>query len=236
MAATADSGGSALIAFARLPVPGKVKTRLAKGVGPEQAARFYKLCAERVLGEAAASGVGMMYVFFSVAEEKPGVDEWMAGIGLSPELRPQCASPDLGDRMREAFTEVFAAGAGRALIVGTDIPDLDRAVVARALSALDEHDLVIGPAEDGGYYLLGLKGVCPELFKGIEWSTDSVRSRTLEIARQHGLKAAPLDTLPTLRDMDLRSDLQAWHDGAAEGHPLRRTASEILAASVGSAA
>eukprot|EP01065_Artemidia_motanka_P030189 TRINITY_DN36203_c0_g1_i1.p1 TRINITY_DN36203_c0_g1~~TRINITY_DN36203_c0_g1_i1.p1 ORF type:complete len:258 (+),score=76.73 TRINITY_DN36203_c0_g1_i1:81-776(+) len=224
------AGGTALIAFARLPVPGKVKTRLAKGVGPEGAAQFYKLCAERVLSEAALGGVDVVYVFFSVAEEEAGVAEWMKGIGLTDvQLRAQCKSPNLGDRMRDAFAQVFEDGAAKAVIIGTDIPDIDRGVISKALAGLGTSELVIGPAADGGYYLLGMTQPHPELFSGVEWSTDSVLSSTLEIAAGLGLRVAERATLPVLRDMDHRSDLQEWHDGADGSHPLKGPAAKLLA-------
>jgi len=220
---------SAVIVFARLPVPGKVKTRLAKGIGAERAATFYKQCAEHVLRQASHSKATTQYVFFSVAEEEEGVRKWMQEAGLNDtKLRPQCKSPDLGDRMREALKIAFDEGAKRALIIGTDIPGLRTDIIDTALQALEKEQLVYGPAVDGGYYLVGMDKLRPEVFSGVEWSTETVLSRSLEIAKEHSIQAAPTSLLPTLPDMDLREDLQGWFDTAPEDHPLREIAATSL--------
>ena len=108
--------------------------------------------------------------------------------------------------MLKAFEESFAAGIQETLLVGTDCPGLTVAVLRRAFASLREHDVVIGPATDGGYYLIGASRPHPELFLGIEWSTDTVFEDTITACADHGLTVARLERL---RDVDTLEDLEA---------------------------
>jgi hypothetical protein len=103
------------------------------------------------------------------------------------------------------------------LVVGTDIPDMSPGVLQRAACALQRHDAVIGPAADGGYYLLGLRRVPGGLFEGVAWSTGAVCQQQVDNARRLGLDVAPLNTLPVLRDIDTVQDLGSWFSGLPDG-------------------
>lgn len=159
------SRDTAVVLFARLPVPGKAKTRLAKDVGPDAAADLYRRMAERAFAATASSSrAASRTLCFSEASEAEGIQRWVEAMGdTSLRLAPQCASPDLGERMRHALTRALERGGegggrcAKAIVVGTDVPDLSAAHVDAAAAALDDHDVVFGPAVDGGYYLLGVR-------------------------------------------------------------------------------
>jgi hypothetical protein len=108
--------------------------------------------------------------------------------------------------MAAAIRHHFHEGFGRVILIGSDCPGIDAQLVSRAFASLNEHDLAIGPAHDGGYYLIGLRGPAPRLFDDISWSTDVVLEQTLAQARRLGLHPA---ILPTLRDMDTATDARA---------------------------
>jgi rSAM/selenodomain-associated transferase 1 len=113
---------------------------------------------------------------------------------------------DLGVRMHAALGTVFTRGYRAAVLIGTDVPAISRPLLSQALILLDAHDVVLGPAVDGGYYLLGLKQVIPELFDNMPWSSDRVCRMTEERARTLRLKTA---LLPRHRDLDTVQDLVA---------------------------
>jgi rSAM/selenodomain-associated transferase 1 len=192
----------ALVVFVKAPRPGAVKTRLVPALGRDDAARLYRLLADHVL-EATTPGAGEYerLVFFDPPGALDEMRAWLPGLRLVPQ-----SGADLGERMSRALTHAIARGAGRAAVIGTDVPGLDRARVGQALDALDHADVTIGPSEDGGYYLLALARPCPDLFEGIEWSTPAVRALTLDRARSLGLR---VHELPPLRDLDTPADLRA---------------------------
>lgn len=196
-----------LLIFARYPELGRVKTRLAAGLGAERALTIYRqllghtetvvapLPVERTLWLAASPPVGAAPLWPGTAQR------------LQPEV------PDLGQRMSHAFDAAFAVGARRVVIIGTDCPGLSTALLRAAYHALHTTDVVLGPATDGGYYLLGLRGPQPALFQGISWSTDTVRRDTLATAHRQGLSVREL---PTLQDVDTAQDWQAWQAAGAD--------------------
>ena len=114
---------------------------------------------------------------------------------------------DLGARLIYAVEDAFKEGSDRIVIVGTDIPGIDNAILAQAFQALDKVDVVLGPAHDGGYYLIGMKRPIPQLFRNISWSTSEVLQQTLQAARGAGLV---VKLLRPLQDIDLPSDLDYW--------------------------
>jgi len=197
---------NSLIIFLRYPEPGRVKTRLARDIGNERAARVYKKMAEMVVENTAPRGVSYStIVFYSPKESAPGVREWLRGSerGSVTRFLPQ-EGRTLGERIDSAFKTVFALGSRKAVIIGTDCPAVTNATIDTAFEALYDHDLVIGPAEDGGYYLLGLKAPRPALFSRIEWGGERVLEETLDRAVRDGLLTAQLETLP---DIDTYDDL-----------------------------
>ncbi len=208
---------AAVLVFVRAPEAGLVKTRLAAEIGPEAALRVYKMLAEQAV--AAASGAGIdtaVRVHFTPADAERAVREWL---GDGPVYLPQ-APGDLGDRLRNAFREAFRAGHERVVVIGSDLPAMHAELLRHAFRMLDEHTAVLGPARDGGYYLLGLREPCPQLFTGIPWSTERVLEHTLERLRSAG--AAPV-LLETLTDVDHADDLPAgWLEDLSADNPRYR--------------
>lgn len=218
--------------FARLPVAGKVKTRLAAGVGFEKAATFYKACAEHIFVETSRCTTAQAKVHCSMASDLPGVRDWVAAAGLRLPCTCQVARPDLGVRMHASLESALDQHhISKALVIGTDIPDISASIVDRAVAALDSHQLVLGPAFDGGYYLLGTTCAALQLFEGIEWSSDKVLQQTLRQVKVLQLDVAPLDTLPTLRDIDTLQDLERWRSQSPPGHPIEAVVDTLLNAS-----
>ncbi len=193
-----------LIIFTRYPQPGKVKTRLIPALGAAGAAALHQRMAEHTLAQARAlrqtRGLSIE-VWFTGSSTLAQMQEWL---GTDVEY---CVQPegDLGDRMVSAFKSVFSKGYTSALVVGTDCPDLNTALLAQGFSALAHHELVLGPAIDGGYYLIGLRRLVPELFVDIAWSTGEVLEKTVAIAQR--LNLTPF-LLPYLTDIDIPQDLE----------------------------
>jgi len=185
----------ALIIFARKPALGKVKTRLAAQIGDEAALRIYLRLLTHTRDVAMHAHCDT-HVFLT----EPPADLFWQDFRLHLQ-----ADGDLGEKMHAAFTELFTEGYGKAVIIGSDCPGLQAAHVQKAFDALDEHDVVIGPAADGGYYLLGMNRLHDALFQNKDWSTDAVYSQTTA-----EIKAARLSyaTLPMLHDVDTADDLQ----------------------------
>jgi rSAM/selenodomain-associated transferase 1 len=192
----------ALIVFVKHPEAGRVKTRLEPLLGPESAAILYRVLAEAVLqATVPLPGEYETLVFYAPEESGPAMRAWLPGMRLLPQ-----SGQDLGARMSAAFARAFERGAGRVAIVGTDSPTVTRATVVTALDALDHADVVLGPAEDGGYYLLALSAPQPALFQDIAWSTSSVLEVTQIRASSEGLT---VHRLPVLRDIDTPEGLRA---------------------------
>lgn len=188
-----------LLIFIRNPQLGKVKTRLARTVGDEEALRIYHVLMEKT--RLAALGVqAERWLFYSDFIEKN--DDW-------PEAdfsKKTQSEGDLGERMEQAFGTAFDAGAKKVVIIGSDCPELTDALLQTAFDRLDESDFVLGPVPDGGYYLLGMKELEPSVFRDIAWSTETVRVRTLEKIQAAGKSCA---LLPVLSDVDTEEDWRA---------------------------
>lgn len=189
---------SALIIFQKKPEKGKVKTRLAKTVGNNKAVEVYEYLLKHTHRQVSLLDISV-FVYF----EKEVQPEFLKNNNYFSSI--QCHG-DLGKRMEKAFEEVLAKGFRKAVIIGTDCPGLKAGLLQEALRVLDTRDLVIGPANDGGYYLLGMNGLFPELFKNIPWSTASVFSDTMEVAARLGLETG---ILPQLTDVDIYEDLDS---------------------------
>jgi len=188
---------NAIIIFVRKPELGKVKTRLAADIGEKAALAVY----ERLLfhtHEILAPLAADKFVYYHEAIDEN--DLWH-GNGFRKKIQ---ASGGLGEKMNQAFTEVFEIGYERVLIIGSDCPELDHAVLEQAFAELEKKEVVIGPATDGGYYLLGMTKLFSQLFKGKEWSTQSVYASTIDDLLTSGISFA---TLKELNDVDHASDL-----------------------------
>jgi rSAM/selenodomain-associated transferase 1 len=202
----------AVLVFVRAPEAGRVKTRLAAEIGAAAALRVYVRLAEHAVAQARASGASVR-VHFTPAEAGEAVRGWL---GESAEYLPQ-REGDLGERMRRAFDEAFAAGHGQVVVVGSDLPDVSAELLRRAFALLERHEAVLGPARDGGYYLLGLRRPVPEVFRGIAWSTPEVFAATVARLRTAGIEPALLETLADVDEAeDLPPGWRAWAAGAEE--------------------
>jgi rSAM/selenodomain-associated transferase 1 len=191
-----------LIVFTRYPEPGKTKTRLIPALGAVGAAELQRKMTERALDLARQlqreRPVSVEICF--EGGDTLSMQRWL-GEDLSYSRQSQ---GDLGLRMHRAFWRTFEAGTKRAVLVGTDCPGLTAGNLSRAFDVLLGYDLVLGPAKDGGYYLIGLSRSIPQLFDGIPWGTAEVLGLTLNVAEEHGLSVGFVDTLD---DVDRIEDL-----------------------------
>ena len=191
----------------KAPVPGLVKTRLAAALGMEPACRIYRCMVERVFAEIPAHW--RIEVHGAPPEKLALLAAWLGSRAL---YRPQCGG-DLGARLNHASEAAFAAGADGVVLLGGDCPAQTRAFFQASEIALGSHDVVIGPARDGGYTLLAFKTLHRALFENIAWSTSSVLHETLARTRSLGLRVALLDPL---EDVD---DDSAWRRARAQFFP-----------------
>jgi rSAM/selenodomain-associated transferase 1 len=187
-----------VLVFQKNEVLGKVKTRLAAGMGEHRALEIYRR---------------LIQLTYSVLETVP-VPVWTyfsdfipESTYLSVEKSLVQQGQDLGERMANAFARTFESGMDKVVLIGTDCPRLQPQHLLQAFDALTNSDLVLGPATDGGYYLIGMKDGAAYLFEGIEWSTSQVLSQTLQVASQHGLTTT---LLPELDDIDTQEDWQRY--------------------------
>lgn len=191
----------ALIVFQKNVIPGKVKTRIAKDLGNEKAIEIYRFLIEsthKVLSELEEVDV---FLYFSDYPEAP---LWKPKKGSLMSCLQH--GGELGEKMQSAFEETFAKGYKQVVIIGTDCPEITTDIINKAFKKLNDFDVVLGPAKDGGYYLLGLKNIIPDLFKNIPWST----SKVLEITIGHLVQQQfSHTTLDTLSDIDTAQD---WED------------------------
>ena len=194
---------SVLLIFIKNPVLGKVKTRLARTVGDAEALRIYLLLLEKTRQAALDARAGRRLYYSDRIEAE---DAW-AGADFKKFVQH---GPDLGARMAGAFRQSFADGADRAVIIGSDCPELDGVLLNEAFSLLERHDFVLGPTPDGGYYLLGMRVFEPSVFEGIAWSTESVRAATLEKIGALGKTCA---LLPERSDVDTEADWRKFEAG-----------------------
>jgi rSAM/selenodomain-associated transferase 1 len=199
----AEPEGRSLGVFAKAPVSGRVKTRLALEIGPAAAAAVYRRLGRQVVAAAAGAGYRTT-VWFAPPGSRDAVRAWLDGLGVAA-FCPQVGG-NLGTRLLHAFGRSFAAGDRAVVIVGTDAPGVDRHIVAAGFRTLRARDLVLGPSLDGGYYLIGLTAPQPELFRAIPWSTRDVLRQTEARARALGLSVG---LLTPLRDVDRAEDARA---------------------------
>ncbi|MGA7839253.1 MAG: TIGR04282 family arsenosugar biosynthesis glycosyltransferase [Ignavibacteriaceae bacterium] len=195
----------AVIVFAKYPDDGNVKTRLAKTTGDKFATEFYKLCAQHTFRELnnLPEKTIKIYLFFVEGIDNEKIKSWVDYNFL---FRPQ-SGKNLGEKMYNAFTEIFENGFERVVIIGTDLPDISSGIIMEAFAALENNDAVIGPSTDGGYYLLGIKSPKEELFSKIDWSTESVYQQTLDKLLNANME---VKTLTELVDIDTEEDLIDW--------------------------
>ncbi len=193
-----------VIVFSRYPEPGVTKTRMIPALGPERAAQLQQALTKRTLAVVNSFGADHpcdLEVRFAGGESSRM--SCMFGAGLS--YRSQNGG-DLGQRLTDAFATAFNEGATRVVVMGSDCPEIDSAILDEATNALSHADVVLGPAIDGGYYLIGLKENQPDLFQGIDWGSESVFRQTARKAKQ---SRCIVHRLQTLSDVDYPEDLVA---------------------------
>lgn len=192
-----------LIIFTKNPVLGKVKTRLAATVGDARALEVYGQLLD-ITRNAARDADCYRKLYYSDAIDPD--DNWDTKY-FSKHVQQ---GNNLGERMCQAFETSFRDGAKRAVIIGSDCPEISAHIIEDAFRLLESHDTVVGPAKDGGYYLLGMKVLHRAFFDSKQWSTANVLHDTLDDIERLGLTYA---SLPLLTDLDNEADLKNWQKG-----------------------
>jgi rSAM/selenodomain-associated transferase 1 len=196
-----------LLIFIKNPEPGKVKTRLAATVGPQKAYQIYLKLLSLTIDAASQADADRQVWYSSYIDSEDFISE-------STFVKKAQSGEDLGARMLYAFESGFNEGYKNIVIIGSDCPGVNPALLEQAFSELREHDLVIGPSADGGYYLLGMKNLYKTLFGEIDWSTERVLEQTLEKANSLSLSVT---CLPELNDIDTVEDLEkaGWDEATS---------------------
>lgn len=194
-----------LIIFTRYPEPGKTKTRLIPALGNVGAAKVQQQMTEYTLLQVQelqkAIGISVEVRFAGGTVQL--MQDWL-GLEL---LYQSQGEGDLGSRMERSLFDAFQKSAEYVIIIGSDCPGVTSQILATAFQQLQSVDLVLGPAIDGGYYLIGLRRFIPELFTNIDWGTSLVLQQTVAIAEKLGVSHT---YLPALADVDRPEDLSIW--------------------------
>lgn len=183
-----------VVVFARHPTPGRAKTRLIPALGSEGAALLHRRLVERTLGVVRASG--LRFELRTTGADAAAFRDWLGPVDAVDQ-----GEGDLGQRLARAGPPYPT------LFIGADAPDLSPGHLRAAAAALATASAAIGPAEDGGYWLLGLARPVPGVFERIDWGTDRVFAQTLDRLRAAGVEPV---ILPTLADLDRPEDLARW--------------------------
>ncbi|MBL9190152.1 MAG: TIGR04283 family arsenosugar biosynthesis glycosyltransferase [Opitutaceae bacterium] len=195
-----------LILMLKFPRPGAVKTRLIPALGAERACALHRALVAATLAtirEFSATTAVAVEVRITGSPDDQAARAWL-GEGVA--IREQ-GEGDLGARMERAIAAAFAEGMEQVVVIGGDCPEIRPHHLAAAFGALTEREAVLGPAADGGYYLIGLRRPLSALFRGIAWGGAEVRAQTLAAAQTHGVSLAALEQL---RDIDIPEDLPVW--------------------------
>lgn len=192
-----------LILFIRFPERGKIKSRLAAALGEAQTLDIYRAFILDII-TTLKQGTHALAITFCPGDSGKAMIDWL---GKDFEYIPQRGA-DLGERMEDAFLNAFSRGFGRVVLVGGDIPDLSSGIIEEAWAALAKKDAVIGPASDGGYYLIGFRRetLVRDIFHGIQWSTASVFRETMTVLAKSGRR---VHVLPEWKDVDTVEDLRS---------------------------
>jgi rSAM/selenodomain-associated transferase 1 len=201
---------SCVVVFGREPVSGRVKSRLATGVGEELAAAVYRELLEHTLWVAASIDADVV-----LALAEPPARGWRPERAVEVEVQ---VAGDLGRRLADAFDRRFAEGYQRVVVAGSDCPELAPHHLEGALDGLTRHPVVLGPACDGGYWLVGVRAPALDLFTDIPWSTPEVLDATRARLRALGVSWLELERL---HDLDTEADLRWALDGETLSDELR---------------
>jgi uncharacterized protein len=212
-----------LLVFVKFPEEGKVKSRLSQAFDTDMVSSLYE-CFVFDLLETLRREPYHLKICFSPPKAYESIVRW---IGKGYTYMPQ-KGKDLGERMKNAFMDTFSEGFSEVLLIGSDIPDLTVEVLHGAF-AFDLYDASIGPASDGGYYLIGFTNntFLPEIFEGIEWGTGSVLEQTMGLFKRYKYKVR---LLPVLHDVDRPEDVRALYSrNKDKGSAASRTMSFLSA-------
>ena len=185
-----------LIVFGRYPTPSKVKTRLIPHLGPVGAAQLQKELTEETVKKARSISYLADLIFFFEGGSKSLLRKWL---GRDIAYLPQ-EGTDLGSRMKNAILNAKEKGYQKVILIGTDIPGLRPDHIREAFSRLDEYDVVLGPSDDGGYWLVGMKRLF-DIFNGIDWGTNRVLNQTIELIKGQGAKFRLLNELTDIDNL-----------------------------------
>jgi len=188
---------NALIIFAKAAERTLVKTRLASVLNDEQRVNLYKWLLEKTINELSHSKYYTSFICFNPPDRVALFERY--NLACFPQMEGE-----LGFRMRSAFEDIFKMGYRTAILVGVDIPDLTRELVEEGFDRLKNIDIVLGPAEDGGYYLVGMNTPVKDIFSGVRWSTEETLSDTMKKIQALCLSVS---LLKTLKDIDRPEDL-----------------------------
>ncbi|MFO7800451.1 TIGR04282 family arsenosugar biosynthesis glycosyltransferase [Rhodohalobacter sp.] len=188
-----------LIIFVKNPIEGEVKTRLASSLGDEKALDVYQKLLKITARETANVNAEKLVSYSKFVEERDNFDKNIFEKSVQ-------RKGDLGEKMKHAFRYGFDDGFNRIVLIGSDCPEISQSLIDKAFKELSEADSVIGPSDDGGYYLIGLSRFIPQIFDDVEWSTSSVFSSTITALEDIG---ATYHILKKLNDIDTESDLNA---------------------------
>lgn len=202
-----ESVKRSLIVFVKSPIPGDVKTRLIPYLSSSEAADLYKCFVSDILKSVSQITTSTKLQVAYQPHTKAADLSWL-GLRHPPELFKQDGR-SLGERLIHAFGTAFGRGAQHVVIIGSDSPTMPKAYLEQAFQALKDADVVLGPAANGGYYLIGLSRPCLKLFEDVSWSTDQVFERTAQNAQRHGYS---LRVLPSHYDIDTIEDLHKLHN------------------------
>ena len=191
-----------IVVMTRFPEPGRTKTRLIPALGADRAAALHRCLIVRTL-EVVCHWAEAHHCDVEVRYAGGDESQFRAQFGLEARYSPQSEGA-LGERMNSAVAVAFSEGAKRVVVIGTDCPGLDASHLTQAFEQLTHRDVAIGPATDGGYYLLGMRRPLPTLFENIVWGTETVLRQTLERAAETGVTVGQL---PLLSDVDYAEDL-----------------------------
>ncbi len=194
---------SVILLFIRVPVRGKIKSRLALAIGNDAALELYKNFVLDIIDTIEHSGYPFR-IFFHPHDSGVPLTSWL---GHHHHYMPQGGN-DLGQNMERAFGQIFTEGFTSAVLLGSDIPDLTPVVLHEAIESLRSNDVVMGPAADGGYYLIGCNRdtFLPNIFHGIAWGTNTVFAETLSIVKRASLR---VHLVPEWQDVDTQDDLKS---------------------------
>jgi rSAM/selenodomain-associated transferase 1 len=194
-----------LIQFARAPEPGRVKTRMQPTLSSPQALQLHRELMRHCCRRLVDAGLGPVELWLDGPSSDPAVQDCASLCGQPPRIQ---MGNDLGERMFSALADGLARHR-RVILVGSDCPAIDGPLLHQAAQWLEQDDLVVGPALDGGYYLVGARRAWRDVFRGIDWGSGRVLAQTEQRLAQGGYRWR---RLPTLQDVDRPADLPHWQE------------------------